>query len=123
MRWTVAMWAVVGILMLPAIAKSDEFDALSVFNMGCHVAASPANGCLLTDVVGPMAPGEDGLGSRRGEACGWNVLALFAWGDLRIETAKRNGEITKVTSVGTRTFSLVPGFYGVTKYCTVVSGD
>jgi hypothetical protein len=40
-----------------------------------------------------------------------------------VETAKANGGITKVSSIDSKTFELIP-YWGVfTRYCTVVSGN
>jgi hypothetical protein len=94
-----------------------------LFNEGCRVAKSPVQGCLFANVTGPGRPGPLARGSKQGKACGWNILALFAWGDLRIQTAMRNGGITQISSVDSSAFELLPGFYGVSRYCTVVSGE
>jgi len=93
-----------------------------LFNTGCAVGASRINGCLLTNAISPRAAGPAERGTRKGEACGWNVLMLFAWGDLRITTAMENANITQVSSIDTSAFMVIPGFYGISKYCTVVSG-
>jgi hypothetical protein len=33
-----------------------------------------------------------------------------------------NAGITEISSVDSDTFELIPGFYGFSRYCTVVSG-
>ncbi len=44
-------------------------------------------------------------------------------GDVRVETAKRNGGISSVSSIDSQTFELIP-YWGVfTRYCTVVTGN
>ena len=111
------------VIGLPTLASADDVSLGDIFNTGCVVARSPANGCLVTNIQGPVAPGRPGAGFREGKACGWNVLMLFAWGDLRIETARRNGGLEEIHAVDTSVFSLVPGFYGITRYCTVVTGS
>ncbi len=68
-------------------------------------------------------PGPEASGSRTGEACAWNLLRLVAVGDVRVETAKRNGGISSVSSIDSQTFELIP-YWGVfTRYCTVVTGN
>lgn len=108
---------------LPTLAAAKDIGIGDIFNTGCVVARSPANGCLLTNIQGPIAPGRPGSSVREGKACGWNILMLFAWGDLRIETARRNGGVEEIYAIDSEVFSLVPGFYGITRYCTVVSGS
>jgi hypothetical protein len=58
--------------------------------------------------------------SRSGQACVHNVLGLVATGDSSIDSAKKNGNITKVTHVD-RNFMSVLGFYA--EGCTVVYGN
>ena len=94
-----------------------------LFNIGCTITHSPVHGCAFTNARGPIAAGELGQGNKEGEACGYNILALFTWGDVRISTAMKNGGITEISSVDSDVFELVPGFYGFSKYCTVVSGN
>ena len=93
------------------------------FNTGCKVTRSVAQGCAIASVKGPIRPGPLERGSKTGEACGWNLLALISVGDVRVETAMRNGGISQISSVDYRTFELVPGFYGYSRYCTVVTGE
>ena len=47
------------------------------------------------------------------------VLLLFAWGDASIETAKRNGGITEVTTIDHKSSNLI----GFGSFCTVVYGS
>jgi hypothetical protein len=110
--------------LVPPAAHAAGGLALQLFNLGCHVGQSSINGCAITSARSPLAHGDTpGVGTREGRACGWNILTLFAWGDLRITTAMENGAITEVTSVDTYAFELIPGFYGINHYCTVVSGN
>ncbi len=94
----------------------------------CEMAAAGAHGCVWTNMKGPVAPGEIGRGSKVGKACGWNFGGLIAKGDLRIETATKNGGITKISSVDYETTELLPGLGFVllplwAQYCTVVTGE
>lgn len=92
--------------------------------MPCNIGKATAHGCLVTaNVKSPGTPGTEASGSREGEACAWNLLRLVAVGDVRVETAKANGGISRVSSVDSKTFELIP-YWGVfTCYCTVVTGD
>lgn len=58
--------------------------------------------------------------NKKGEACATNVLGIVATGDSSIETAKRDGNIRKVSFVD-RTYFNVLGIYQ--KGCTVVKGE
>jgi len=46
-------------------------------------------------------------------------LALFAWGDASIESAKRDGNITEVTTIDHESFHLI----GFGAFCTIVYGE
>jgi hypothetical protein len=35
----------------------------------------------------------------------------------------KNGGLSKISSVDSKSFELLPGIYGVSRYCTVVSGE
>jgi len=121
MRIFLAVCMTATILAPPATAQVGLLD---LFNTGCRVTNSPVQGCLVAaNVKGPGAPGELARGSKKGQACGFNILALFSWGDVRIATAMKNGGISEISAVDSKSFELVPGFYGFSRYCTVVSGD
>lgn len=55
-----------------------------------------------------------------GESCSHNILGLVSAGDNSIDTAKRNGRITQVSSYDTD-FLNVLGIYG--RACTIVRGN
>lgn len=84
---------------------------------GC--ATFPVNGLLYSDVVAPGTATSNQAGVRVGEACAKSFLGLFAWGDAGIETARRNGGITLITSVD-QSVAGSPLFYA--RYCTIVRG-
>ena len=113
-------------VLLLAFAPAGSVSAdgvMNLFNTGCAITDSPAHGCFSSSLRGPVAAGEPGIPTKQGEACGWNLLALISVGDVRITTAMKNGGITKITSVDKRVFELIPGFYGYSRYCTVVNGE
>ena len=105
-------------------ATAGGVGVVDLLNTGCESVQTPAMGCILTaNVRGPGFPGELAQGSKEGQACAYNVLWLFAWGDVRIATAMKNGGITEISSVDSKSFQLLPILYGFGRYCTVVSGE
>ena len=58
------------------------------------------------------------LTPRTGQACARTVLALVAWGDASLETAKKNGNITQITTIDHHSTNTL----GFGKFCTVVHG-
>lgn len=58
--------------------------------------------------------------SKTGQACMSSVLGLVAWGDGSIESAKADGNITKVATINYATNNIL-GIYG--QYCTVATGE
>ncbi|MFC1659790.1 TRL-like family protein [Pseudomonadota bacterium] len=55
-----------------------------------------------------------------GKACGYRYLSLVAFGDYSVNAAKRDGNISEVSSVDSD-FTDILGIY--TKRCTVVRGN
>lgn len=86
---------------------------------GCAMARSPVNGAWYTDVSSSVGSTSNQAGNRVGEACAISILGLIATGDASIETARRNGAITMITSVDDRATSIL-GIYA--KYCAIVRG-
>ncbi len=122
MKRITTLLAVVALLATPSAGFASG-DVMNFINFGCQVAWGPAHGCFLSDLKGPVAPGLHSRGTKTGKACGWNLLALFSVGDVRISTAMRDGGITKVSAVDNEIFELIPFFYGFSTYCTVVHGE
>lgn len=86
---------------------------------GCAVARTPVTGLWYSDVQGGVGATGNQTGNRVGESCAQSILGLAAFGDASIETARRNGGITMISSVDGR----AEGILGVwAKYCTVVRG-
>lgn len=87
------------------------------------VVGTPTTGWLYTEIKYPHPRTEvvnDGIGSKRGEAMIKNIVGLVAIGDASIETAMRNGKITKVYTVDHDMMSIL-GVY--TEWKTVVTGE
>lgn len=94
---------------------------LSTFAVGCAMVASPVgNGALYTDVHGPVATGPEAASGKSGKACAANYLGFVAVGNASIEAARKNGGISRISTVDHRSFGVL-GIY--TQFCTVVSGS
>ena len=65
--------------------------------------------------------GFNATSKKRGEACAYSILFAGAVGDASIETAKKNGKITKVQAVEFNNFAILGVIYH--SHCTVVMGE
>ena len=88
------------------------------FSTGC-VQSPTGPGLIYMNVKGPLGPAGGTGTSRKGKACARVVLALFAWGDASLETAKRDGAITQVTTIDHES----KNFLGFGSFCTIVYGE
>jgi hypothetical protein len=86
---------------------------------GCAVARAPVTGFWYSDVQSSTTATSNQAGNRVGEACAISYLGVVATGDASIETARRNGGITMVSSVDETAKSYL-GVYA--KFCTIVRG-
>jgi len=89
---------------------------------GCgHLVQSPAMGGLFTEVKAPLATGPTTVRATKvGTAMAKTVLGLVATGDASIETAMRNGGITRIHHVDYEAKSIL-FFYG--EFTTIVYGE
>ena len=68
--------------------------------LGTACVQSPTGpGILYMNVKGTLGPAGGTDTPRTGQACARTALALIAWGDASLETAKRNGNVTQITTV------------------------
>ena len=88
------------------------------FSAGC-VQSPTGPGLIYMNVKGPLGPAGGESTSRKGKSCARVILALFAWGDASIESAKRDGAITTVTTMDHESFNLI----GFGSFCTIVYGE
>ena len=87
--------------------------------VGC--ASIQPIGIAYTDLNLPLnATSNDGKASKVGTSECKSVLTLVAWGDCSIETAKKNGGITKVHHIDFDVNNIL-GIYG--KYTVTVYGE
>lgn len=70
---------------------------------------------LRGQVVQPAVPG-----LARGDACAYNFLSLFAWGDSSVAAAKKKASILRVSTVDLDITNVL-GIYG--RLCTIVTGS
>jgi hypothetical protein len=104
------MWSRVSACLLFLVA-AVEFG-------GCALARGPV-GFLYNDTQTGVAVASNQAGGRVGQSCANSILGLFATGDASIETARRNGAISMITSVDEHSTSVL-GVYST--YCTIVRG-
>ena len=88
------------------------------FGTGC-VMSPTGPGIIYMNVKGPLGPASGTSTAKTGESCARVFLALFAWGDASIETAKRNGGISEVTTIDHKSFN----FIGFGSFCTIITGS
>lgn len=87
--------------------------------MGCASARSPVTGFFYTDTHSDVTATSNAVGTKAGQACATSILGVYASGDASIESARKVGGITQITSVDDSSWSLL-GLYA--KYCTIVRG-
>ena len=87
--------------------------------MGCATMI-PFGGLYTGTKLPFMATSNSGVSSKTGEAQCISVLGWVAVGDCSIETAKKNGGITKVNTVDWDVKNIL-GIYGT--YTVIVSGE
>lgn len=89
-----------------------------LFLAGC---ATPfPHGVIITEVKMPVAVADAATGSKVGTSMCKSYLGFVAVGDASIEAAKKNGGITKVTSVDWEVKNIL-GFIG--EYKCIVRGE
>ena len=92
--------------------------AVSVLS-GCATARSPVTGFWYTDTHSAVNATSNQAGNRVGEACASSILGLVGTGDASIESARRNGGITMISSVDDKAKSIL-GIWA--EYCVIVRG-
>lgn len=90
------------------------------FLSGCTtMAMAPTTALLTLGVKGPVGSGPATTASKTGTACSEGIL-IVAYGDASIETAMKNGRITKISTVDYESSAYL-GIYS--KNCTIVKGE
>lgn len=80
----------------------------------------PAIGLLYSEYTAPVTATSNPNSFKKGEAEVMSILGLVAVGDASIETAAKNGGITKIHHIDHKTWNIL-GIYG--KYTTIVYGE
>ncbi len=102
---------IIGLLCIVSLFIMTGFGAMVI---------TPATGFVYSDVKGPLTATSNTGGTKIGRAECASILGLVALGDASIETAARNGGITKVKTIDYETWSLL-GIYA--KLTVVVTGE
>ena len=85
----------------------------------CAMPRSELGGAIVFDTIEPVSVSSNQKGKKTGEACGKNILGIVTMGDLSIETARENGNITEITSVDKK----ITGHIFIAEVCTIVKGN
>lgn len=91
---------------------------MSVLLVGC-ASVGPTGGGIYHNIKYGVDATPAKEATKKGEACQTSVLGLVASGDASIDTAKKNGSITEVSSVDASSTSVL-FFYNT--FCTIVTG-
>ena len=104
--------------------KLNKYVAFTILSStlllgGCAIQPQGLGFGIIQNSVDPVTATSE-TAPKVGEACGVNILGIYAGGDMSIEKAKFQGSITKVSSVNTSVFSFLGIF---AKRCTIVTGN
>ena len=83
----------------------------------CVTPTTHVGTAWFTDVQQPTLV-TNAPGTKTGRACATNILGIVSKGDMSIEAAKKNGNITQVATVDTD----VKSWIVYAEVCTVVTG-
>lgn len=86
---------------------------------GCAFVNAPLIGGIVTNTTSPLTATSNNICEKTGNAKCTSILGIVAYGDCSIETAKKNGGLSEVSSVDVKAFSVL-GFYA--SYETIVCG-
>ena len=105
--------------MKKTLGKIIGYMSIAFILGGCATAVPI--GTVYTGVKLPvLATAIEGNAPKVGMATCTSVLSMFAWGDASINTAKKNGGISKVHHVDWEASNIL-GLYG--KYTVIVYGE
>lgn len=96
-------------------------SALAIALSGCATANAPVNGLIYSHVTGPVGvTGSADKPTKVGRAVARSIFGLYATGDASIETAAKNGGITKIHHIDHET-QVILGV--LADYTTIVYGN
>ncbi len=87
--------------------------------ISCAHPKSELGMAIIFDTVEPIAISSNKKANKVGKACGKNVLGIVTMGDISIDTARKNGNISYISSVD----KSVKGHILVADVCTIVRGN
>lgn len=99
--------------------KLFALAAASLMLSACATPRTEVGNALFSMTKQPMLVTGNGGASKVGRACATNILGLYISGDMSIEAAKKNGRITKVSSVDKE----IKSYAVYAEVCTVVKGN
>lgn len=91
--------------------------AAALMMSACATPANEAGMALFAQTTQPLLV-TGNTGKKVGRACATNMLGLVIQGDMSVEAAKKNGNITKVASVDKE----IKGYAVYAEVCTIVTG-
>lgn len=94
------------------------FLTLNLF--GCAAGMTPVTGFVYSEVSGPLNATNASSSARIGTSTCKSILGWFATGDCSIQAAKKNGNISTVSSVDYKTKNILGLYAEVT---TTVQGQ
>ena len=83
----------------------------------CATPATHAGTALFAQTIQPVMA-TNAPGTKVGRACATNVFGLLIQGDMSVEAAKRNGNITQVSSIDMD----IKSYAVYAEVCTIVTG-
>lgn len=83
----------------------------------CATPSTEVGTALFAFTKQPMNATE-ASGAKTGRACATNILGLYISGDMSVEAAKKDGKITKVSSIDKD----VKSYAVYSEVCTIVTG-
>ncbi|MCT4552483.1 MAG: TRL-like family protein [Alphaproteobacteria bacterium] len=100
--------------------KKILLSAVAVLGVtSCAVIPSQNGMAIVGDTKEAVIATNNSAATKTGKACAKNYLGIFASGDASIEAAKKNGRITRVSSVDRE----VKRMLIIAENCTIVKGN
>lgn len=93
--------------------------AASILALSACTAPQSHIGSALISTLKDSQIANESNGTKVGKTCAANYLGIFATGDMSVETAKKNGKITKVATVDRDIKNMII----FAEVCTIVTGN
>ena len=91
-----------------------------VFISNCAMVSAPVTGFISTSVKAPVTATSNPQGSKEGKSVCKSIFGLFAYGDCSVEAAVIDGQISEISTIDAKSFSIL-GIYS--SYTTIVTGE